>query len=72
MSLNENFILTKGKTNFDDFFQISLHNCVTENVSLAPREICSRMNTFMIENQRPIQHEDRDSQNVQVVNISPH
>ena len=48
-------------------FQISLHNCITQTVTLAPREICSRMNTFMLENQRPIQHEDRESQNIHVV-----
>jgi carbonic anhydrase len=50
-------------------FQISLHNCVTENVTLAPRDICSRMNTFMLENQRPVQHDDRESQNIHVVSF---
>ena len=51
-------------------YQISLHNCITANVTLAPREICSRMNTFMLENKRPAQHDDRESQTLRIVRIS--
>ena len=39
--------------------QISLHDCFTDlPVSLAPREVCSRLNTFMLEAQRRIQAQD--------------
>jgi len=45
--------------------QISLHNVVTETpVSLAPRDICSRFNTFMLESQRAIQSGDKDALNI--------
>ena len=48
--------------------QISLHDCFTElPVSLAPREVCSRLNTFMLESQRRFHHGDRDALNMRVV-----
>ena len=34
---------------------------VTGNVEICPREICSRMHTFMLETSRPATKEDRDS-----------
>ena len=47
---------------------ISLHDCISENVTLAPRDICSRMNTFMLENRRSYQAGDKeDSLNMHVV-----
>lgn len=47
--------------------QISLHECFTElPVPLAPREVCSRLNTFMLESKRRMQHGDRDALNMQV------
>jgi actin-binding protein anillin len=47
--------------------QISLHDCFTDlPVSLAPREVCSRLNTFMLEAQRRIQQGDRDALNMHV------
>ena len=50
--------------------QISLHDCFTDlPVSLAPREVCSRLNTFMLEAQRRIQQADRDALNMHVVRI---
>ena len=47
---------------------ISLHDCISDNVTLAPRDICSRMNTFMLENRRSYQAGDKeDSLNMHVV-----
>ena len=46
---------------------IALHNCFSENVTLAPREICARMNTFMLESRRHIQSGDREALNMHVV-----
>merc|ERR1711981_1099762 len=40
---------------------IDLGRAVTETVTLCPREICSRMHTFMLETSRPATREDRDS-----------
>ena len=48
---------------------ISLHNCFTENVSLAPREVCSRPNTFMLECRRPFKSGDVDGLNTRVVSF---
>eukprot|EP00096_Caligus_rogercresseyi_P012802 TRINITY_DN5480_c0_g1_i1.p1 TRINITY_DN5480_c0_g1~~TRINITY_DN5480_c0_g1_i1.p1 ORF type:complete len:1193 (+),score=419.23 TRINITY_DN5480_c0_g1_i1:22-3600(+) len=42
-------------------YEINLSSCITENVTLAPREICSRMNTFMFETQRPTRGDDKQS-----------
>ena len=51
--------------------QISLHECFTElPVPLAPREVCSRLNTFMLESKRRMQHGDRDALNMQVVRVT--
>ena len=47
--------------------EIVLSTCITEMVSLAPREICSRMHTFMMETRRPSRKEDRDSLIMRVV-----
>jgi len=41
--------------------RLDLGQSVTERVSLCPREICSRMHTFMLETSRPATREDRDS-----------
>jgi actin-binding protein anillin len=47
--------------------QINLHDCITElPVSLAPREICSRLNTLMLESQRRTHHGDKEALNMQV------
>ena len=47
--------------------QISLHSCTSElPISLAPREVCSRLNTLMVEAQRPIQQGDREALNMQL------
>ena len=40
---------------------MDLGQSITEKVSLCPREICSRMHTFMLETSRPATREDRDS-----------
>ena len=48
---------------------ISLHDCTSETITLAPRDVCSRMNTFLLENRRRIQSGDRDALNVAVVRI---
>ena len=48
--------------------QISMHDCFTElPVSLAPREVCSRMNTFMLETQRRLQLGDKNALNMHLV-----
>ncbi len=44
-----------------------MSTCVTEEVSLAPREITSRMNTFMLESRRQMRQGDKDSLVVHVV-----
>jgi len=41
--------------------RLDLGQSVTKSVSLCPREICSRMHTFMLETSRPATREDRDS-----------
>ena len=46
---------------------ISLHDCISETVTLAPRDICARINTFMLENRRPFQNGDREALNIHVV-----
>ena len=40
---------------------IDLGACVTQDVAIAPREICSRMHTFMLEASRAANKEDKDS-----------
>ena len=48
--------------------QISMHDCFTElPVSLAPREVCSRLNTFMLETQRRLQPGDKNALNMHLV-----
>jgi actin-binding protein anillin len=49
---------------------IPMHNCFTENVTLAPRDICARMNTFMVESRRPTQNGDKEALNMHVVRIT--
>lgn len=50
--------------------QISLHDCYTElPVSLAPREVCTRLNTFMLEAERRIHQGDKDDLNMRVVSV---
>ena len=34
---------------------------MTDNVTIAPREICSRMNTFMLETSRNARQDDKES-----------
>lgn len=46
---------------------ISLHECISDTVTLAPREICARMNTFMLENRRKHQSGDVPTLNIDVV-----
>eukprot|EP00092_Neocalanus_flemingeri_P040288 GFUD01043883.1.p1 GENE.GFUD01043883.1~~GFUD01043883.1.p1 ORF type:complete len:1410 (-),score=481.54 GFUD01043883.1:150-4379(-) len=41
--------------------RLDLGQSVTRNVSLCPREVCSRMHTFMLETSRAATKEDRDS-----------
>jgi len=41
--------------------RLDLGQSVTKAVTLCPREICSRMHTFMLETSRPATREDRDS-----------
>ena len=41
--------------------RIDLGACVTDTVSIAPREICSRMNTFMLEPSRTARQDDKES-----------
>ena len=45
--------------------RIDLGACVTDNVTIAPREICSRMNTFMLETSRNARQDDKESLVVQ-------
>ena len=45
----------------DPIGRIDLGSCVTENVTIAPREICSRMNTFMLETSRTARQDDKES-----------
>jgi actin-binding protein anillin len=40
---------------------IDLGGCITENVHIAPREICSRFNTCLLESRRPAKSSDRES-----------
>lgn len=40
---------------------IDLSGCITKKVTTAPREICARMNTFMIEFRRPAKEGDYES-----------
>lgn len=41
--------------------RLDLGQSVTKSVTLCPREICSRMHTFMLETSRPATREDRES-----------
>jgi len=41
--------------------RLDLGQSVTRSVTLCPRDICSRMHTFMLETSRPATREDRDS-----------
>jgi len=41
--------------------RLDLGQSVTRSVSLCPREVCSRMHTFMLETSRPATREDRES-----------
>ena len=41
--------------------RLDLGEAVTGEVGIAPREVCSRMHTFMLETERPAAREDRDS-----------
>jgi len=45
---------------------ISLHDCISETLTLAPRDICARANTFMLENRRSFQNGDREALNMHV------
>ena len=45
----------------DPIGSIDLGSCVTQEVAIAPREICSRMNTFMLETSRAANKEDKES-----------
>ena len=45
----------------DPIGRIDLGSCVTDNVTIAPREICSRMNTFMLETSRTARQDDKES-----------
>ena len=48
--------------------QISMHDCFTDlPVSLAPRDVCSRLNTFMLETQRRLQSGDKNALNMHLV-----
>ena len=49
----------------DPIGRIDLGACVTSEVSIAPREICSRMHTFMLETSRAANKVDKDSLVVQ-------
>ena len=47
-----------------------MHDCFTElPVSLAPRDVCSRLNTFMLETQRRLQHGDKNALNMHLVSL---
>ena len=48
---------------------ISLHDCTSETITLAPRDVCSRMNTFLLENRRRIQSGDCEALNIVVVRL---
>jgi actin-binding protein anillin len=45
---------------------ISLHDCISDTVTLAPRDICARMNTFMLENRRSYQAGDKEAEHMHV------
>lgn len=40
---------------------IDLQNCCTQKVSVAPRDVCARLNTLLLEFRRPAQPDDVDS-----------
>ena len=48
---------------------ISLSGCVTGEVALAPREVCSRMNTFMLETRRQYRQGDADTLVMRTVRV---
>lgn len=37
-----------------------LRRCITDKVELAPREMCARLNTFLMVTMRPTRDEDED------------
>ncbi|XP_050299798.1 anillin-like isoform X2 [Anthonomus grandis grandis] len=40
---------------------IDLHSCVTKTVGPVSREICARLHTFLLERERPVYPQDKDS-----------
>lgn len=40
---------------------IDLKTCCTQKVAVAPREVCARLNTLLLEMKRPVLETDRDS-----------
>ncbi|XP_026272727.1 anillin isoform X2 [Frankliniella occidentalis] len=40
---------------------IDLRSCITENVGLVTRDLCARLNTFLLETSRPAKSTDEDS-----------
>lgn len=40
---------------------IDLKTCCTQKVSVAPRDVCARLNTMLLEMRRPCQDDDKDS-----------
>lgn len=40
---------------------IDLRSCVTENVGLVSRDLCARLNTFLLETSRPAKSTDENS-----------
>lgn len=48
---------------------IDLSACVTDEVTLAPRDICSRMNTIMLQTRRPTRQSDKKSLTMEPVRI---
>ena len=55
----------------DPIGRIDLGACVTTEVTIAPREICSRMHTFMLETSRAASRADKDSLVVQTQGRDP-
>lgn len=40
---------------------IDLKNCCNQKIAVAPRDVCARLNTLLLEMRRPVQPDDKDS-----------
>lgn len=40
---------------------IDLKTCCNQKIAVAPRDVCARLNTLLVEMKRPVQPDDKDS-----------